>query len=97
VVGRTFSKTIDAYLLADARSDLTKNSRTIGRLIWIHVPNTVSKSFAEMSEQEREQEAEQALKEKRIALGLVEGYVNFLFRIPKMTDMLGLGEGLLLR
>jgi putative membrane protein len=64
---------MDAYLLVSTRSDLIRNSRTIGRLIWIHVPNTVSKSFAHLSEQEKEREVEQALKEKRIALGLVEG------------------------
>ncbi|KAG9122316.1 hypothetical protein FRC07_001367, partial [Ceratobasidium sp. 392] len=55
-------------------SDLIKNGRTIGRLIWLHVPNTVSKSGTTLSEKEKEREAEQVVNEKRTALGLVEGY-----------------------
>ncbi|KAG8765033.1 hypothetical protein FRC12_007724 [Ceratobasidium sp. 428] len=55
-------------------SDLIKNGRTIGRLIWLHVPNTVSKPGTELSEKEKEREAEQVVNEKRTALALVEGY-----------------------
>ncbi|KAG8737904.1 hypothetical protein FRC10_007551 [Ceratobasidium sp. 414] len=46
----------------------------MSRLIWLHVPNTISKSGVELTEKEKEQEVEQAVNEKRAALGLVEGF-----------------------
>lgn len=55
-------------------SDLIKNARTIGRLIWLHVPNTVSKPEIKISEKEKAHEAELVVAEKRVALGLVEGF-----------------------
>lgn len=55
-------------------SDMIKNARTIGRLIWLHVPNLASKSSNGLSAEELEKEAEQVVAEKRIALGLVEGF-----------------------
>ncbi|CAE6462334.1 unnamed protein product [Rhizoctonia solani] len=55
-------------------SDIIKNARTIGRLIWLHVPNSISKSPNDLSAKERAKESERVLSEKRIALGLVQGY-----------------------
>ncbi|KAH7337607.1 Bestrophin, RFP-TM, chloride channel-domain-containing protein [Rhizoctonia solani] len=55
-------------------SDMIKNSRTIGRLIWLHVPNSISKSSGDLSEKEREKESKQALLEKREALRLIQGF-----------------------
>ena len=54
------------------RSDLIKNSRTMGRLIWLHVPNAVSKSSVELSAKEKETEAAKAVSEKKVALELIE-------------------------
>ncbi|QRV98951.1 bestrophin protein [Ceratobasidium sp. AG-Ba] len=55
-------------------SDLIRNARTISRLIWLHVPNTISKPDTKPSEKEKAREAKQVVNEKRIALGLVEGF-----------------------
>ncbi|KAF8607338.1 UPF0187-domain-containing protein [Ceratobasidium sp. AG-I] len=55
-------------------SDLIKNARTMGRLIWLHVPNAVSKSSAELSAKERKEEVAKVVREKGVALELIEGY-----------------------
>ena len=52
-------------------SDLIKNSRTLGRLIWYHVPTRLSPGSAPESAENQLQ----AMAEKRIALDLIEGYV----------------------
>jgi hypothetical protein len=54
---------------------MIKNARTISRLIWIHVPNSISKTPNDLSAKEREKQVTQVVAEKKVALGLVEGYV----------------------
>ncbi|KAG8730635.1 hypothetical protein FRC11_006235, partial [Ceratobasidium sp. 423] len=46
----------------------------MGRLIWLHVPNSISKSPNDLSAKERAKESDQMLLEKRAALGLVQGF-----------------------
>ncbi|CAE6437190.1 unnamed protein product, partial [Rhizoctonia solani] len=55
-------------------SDIIKNARTMGRLIWFHVPNSVSKSPSDLSAADRASESEQVISEKRMALRLVQGF-----------------------
>ncbi|TDL16636.1 UPF0187-domain-containing protein [Rickenella mellea] len=60
-------------------SDITRTSRTFGRLAWIHVPlnlaNTPSVHKDEGKEDgKRIQEMQQVMREKRMALELVEGF-----------------------
>ncbi|EUC61344.1 bestrophin protein [Rhizoctonia solani AG-3 Rhs1AP] len=55
-------------------SDIIKNARTIGRLVWLHVPNSISKSPSDISAKERTKESEQVHLEKIRALRLVEGF-----------------------
>ncbi|CAE6488252.1 unnamed protein product, partial [Rhizoctonia solani] len=55
-------------------SDMIKNSRTMGRLIWLHVPNSISKSSGDLSAKERTKESKQMLLEKREALRLIQGF-----------------------
>ena len=50
-------------------SDLTKTSRTMGRLIWFHVPLRSSPD----EEPKEEKEVERLMREKRLALDLIEG------------------------
>lgn len=45
----------------------------MSRLIWLHVPNAVSKSSVELSAKEKDKEAAKVVGEKRVALGLIEG------------------------
>lgn len=67
-------------------SDVIKNARTIGRLIWFHVPPYLSiKTTEEIRAgkfQRSPQELSKVMAEKRMALDLVEGYAsNELFSL----------------
>lgn len=57
-------------------SDVIRNSRTIGRLIWFHVPPRLSaktpEELATGQTQRSTQELTKVMTEKRIALDLVE-------------------------
>ncbi|KLO18968.1 UPF0187-domain-containing protein [Schizopora paradoxa] len=52
-------------------SDLAKTSRTMGRLIWFHVPLKSSPN----EEPKEEREIGRLMREKRLALDLIEGFV----------------------
>lgn len=58
-------------------SDVIRNSRAFGRLIWFHVPPRFSGKTAEELQGGRlkrsTQELENAMAEKRMALDLIEG------------------------
>ena len=53
-------------------SDIIKNSRTLCRLIWIHAPLRMSKG----SSPSALNEAEACMREKQLALDLIEAYVS---------------------
>ena len=61
--------------------DVIRNTRTLGRLIWFHVPPRVSPKTAEEIQsgtlQRSEEEMNKVMAEKRMALDLLEGYVRF--------------------
>ena len=60
-----------------AWADLIKNARTLDRLIWFHVPTRLTPKTQEEIDsgklQRNLEEIEIVMKEKRIALDLVEG------------------------
>lgn len=60
-------------------SDVMKNTRTMGRLIWFHVPARLSpRTPAEVESGQMKRsvgEMKKAMVEKKMALDLVEGYV----------------------
>ncbi|KAJ7682841.1 Bestrophin, RFP-TM, chloride channel-domain-containing protein [Mycena rosella] len=69
----------DRYWMGRAAwSDVIKNSRTMGRLIWIHVPPRLTVKTAEETISGKvmrsEQELTKAMAEKRMALDLVLGF-----------------------
>ncbi|KIJ57320.1 hypothetical protein M422DRAFT_40790 [Sphaerobolus stellatus SS14] len=55
-----------------AWSDLMKNSRTMSRLIWIHLPPKITKSDGDTPPSR--QDIGQAMREKRVALELIEAF-----------------------
>ncbi|KAF8523929.1 hypothetical protein BU17DRAFT_63572 [Hysterangium stoloniferum] len=56
-----------------AWSDIVKTSRTMSRLVWIHVPPKINKPIDANDETPRD-EIGQAMREKRIALELIEAF-----------------------
>jgi len=56
-----------------AWSDIVKNSRTMSRLIWIHVPPKINEAVDAIGETPRD-EIGQSMREKRIALELIEAF-----------------------
>ncbi|KZT52744.1 UPF0187-domain-containing protein [Calocera cornea HHB12733] len=74
VISYRASSGYDRYWMGrTAWSDIIRNSRTISRLIWYHVPPRLSAPKGGDTRIPKE-EAEQVLEEKRIALELVQGY-----------------------
>lgn len=61
-------------------SDVIRNSRTLGRLIWFHVPPRVSAKTAEETASGKidrsSTELIKVMAEKRMALDLIEGYAK---------------------
>jgi len=61
-------------------SDIIRDSRTMGRLIWFHVPPLLSAKTPEEIQSgtlnRAKQEMMQVMAEKRLALDLVEAYVS---------------------
>jgi ion channel-forming bestrophin family protein len=66
-------------------SELIRNSRTMSRLIWFHVPPLHSqKTAAEIASRKLERTREEQLRvmeEKQRALDLIEGYIYFFLLI----------------
>lgn len=62
-------------------SDVVRNARGMGRVIWFHVPARVSpRTPEEVAEGVSKRSKEEMLKvmaEKRMALDLIEGYASF--------------------
>ena len=61
-------------------SDLIRTCRTMGRLIWFHVPLRVDKDGTVS-----EDSASRVMREKRLALELIEGYalnLRLLYEVP---------------
>lgn len=57
-------------------SDVLRNSRTLSRLIWFHVPLRVTPESKDgQKDGDPEDIAKQIMAEKRLALDLVEAYV----------------------
>lgn len=78
-----------------AWSDLIKNSRTMSRLIWIHVPPRLRKVTSVNSpdlppapEPSFREETGQAMREKRMMMDLIEAYVapNLLLYILYLIE-----------
>jgi putative membrane protein len=56
-----------------AWSDIIKNSRTLSRLIWFHVPlRTKAASPTDATDTNAAETAKQVMAEKRVALDLIE-------------------------
>lgn len=64
-------------------SDIIRNSRTLGRLVWFHVPARISPKTLEETQSGRversPQELNKVMSEKRIALDMIHGYAPKFF------------------
>ncbi|CAE7084179.1 unnamed protein product [Rhizoctonia solani] len=69
-------------------SDVVKNARTIGRLIWLHVPNSISKLPNDLSAKERAKESQRVLSEKRVGLtfGSRVSSHGIVYRFNSLSD-----------
>ncbi|EMD32858.1 hypothetical protein CERSUDRAFT_118321 [Gelatoporia subvermispora B] len=56
-------------------SDVIRTSRTLSRLVWIHVPPRVTPWTTDAKDPPSHEEARAVMAEKRVALDLVQGYV----------------------
>ena len=61
-----------------AWSEVTRNTRTLSRLIWFHIPLRLTPKASPTEEERPMQEIHQVMKEKRRAIDVLEGYVWFV-------------------
>lgn len=68
------------YMGRTSWSDITKNCRALGRLIWFHVPPRLKPATAEEKDSGHpgpsEEEMTGVMTEKKVALNLIEGCVT---------------------